>query len=132
MIAKSLIEEWPVPASRHVERLPGGPCPAFGTWEITFSLPLAQNYAPPSHNGDRETHDRNRRRVGQLRPRSPDQSLRNLPDPHLLTRKLIPPPPFYIFKTLQIISEPPSKPGISVAQVSILSNKPASAGEDSK
>ena len=43
----------------------GAPGPAFGTWETTtLRLILAQDYAPPAHNEDRETHERNRRRGG--------------------------------------------------------------------
>jgi hypothetical protein len=39
------------------------PGPDSGTWETTTPpLPLAQNYAPPAHNGDSETPERNRRR----------------------------------------------------------------------
>src|ERR1035438_6704065 len=61
----------------------GGPGPDSGTWETTIlPLPFAQDYAPPAHNGDRETHERNHRRM-EVASVFPDQSLRNMPDPYL-------------------------------------------------
>jgi len=50
--------------------LPG--IPAYGTWETaTLFLSLAQDYAAPAHNGDRETRERNRREGGNCVPVPP-------------------------------------------------------------
>jgi hypothetical protein len=95
---------------------PGGWRIKAGTWETgILPLPLAHNYAPPAHNRDSETHERNRRRaeVASAFPGSITQEpARFVPSPvyHLNNT---PTPPISIFKSLQIISESPSKPGIT-------------------